>query len=338
MKKKMAVLFSSVLAVSMLFAGCKKDSKPAASDGNAAETQAVVQENKNNTTGNITAEEVLKKSQENLANVSSYAGSMDMKIGMAITMEGQTTDLDMGMSGTYQSVKDPHGFYMNGSLNLSLLNLDEPFESYIVEEEGKTISYTKVYNEWSATEGTTSMATDYSDLYGNLTGVAYSMEKQTAKYNDKEVYVLKAHIDGEALGAIGSSAAAITGTADASVINGMIADITIQVYTDTMLPASTSVVFTRPDTEAAAPAEGETEAPAQQTVLKSISLTMYYDTYNGITEIVVPEDAKNSGAAQAPAAEEAPAEEAPAEEAPAEEAPAEEAPAEENQEEIIPQG
>lgn len=323
MKKKMAVLFSSVLAVSMLFAGCKKDTEPAVSNGNTAETQAVVEEDKSNKAEGITADEVLRQSQENLANVSSYSGSMDMKLGMAISMDGSTTDLNMGMNGTYQSVKEPHGFYMNGSLSLSILNLEEPFESYIVEEDGKTISYTKVYNEWSSTEGATSMATDYSDLYGNLSGVAYTMENQTSKYNDKEVYVLKAHIDGDNLGAVVGSAAALAGATDAQIVNGMIADITIQVYTDTMLPASTSVVFTRVEAEAAAPAEGETEAAIEQTILKSISLTMYYDDYNSITQIAVPEEAKNGGSAEAPA-EEAPAEEAPAEEAPVEEAPPEE--------------
>ncbi len=330
MKKKMAVLFSSMLAVSMLFAGCKKDEEPVASNGSVEETQAVVQEDKSNTTESKTSDEILKQSQENLANVSSYAGSMDMKLSMEITMEGSTTDLDMGMEGNYQSMKEPHAFYMDGALKLSILDLEEPFESYIVEEDGKTISYTKVYNEWSSTEGSTTMATDYSDFYGNLAGVEYSMESQTSKYNDKEVYVLKARIDGENLSSVADSAAAITGTTDTSVVNGMIADVTIQVYTDTMLPASTSVVFTRTDTEASAPAEGETEEAADQTVLKSFSLTMYYDEYNGITEIVVPEEAKNGDTVSV--------EETVTGETVTEETAAEEVPAEENQEEIVPQG
>ena len=240
----------------------------------------------------LTAESILKQVNENMDNVQSVSGDMAMNVDMKISESGLGMNLTMGMDCDLEMTMEPEVVHMAGKLNLSLLGLSMDMESYTVTEGDKEITYTKMNNAWEKSEEDAEEdEAGVGDLFEELSSESeLTLQKETEKIDDKEVYVMTAEISGESLNSFMGSVESMAEDAGELDLSGVEAAVTLRVYKDEMLPASVSVEISD--------AGSVTESDGTEMEIHSLSLELNYSEFDTIEIIEIPEEALNSASAE----------------------------------------
>lgn len=264
MRKKLCwVLAGTVLLSAVIFGGCgtKKEK--------------------------LTAESILEQVNENMDNIQSVSGNMAMNVDMKISESGLGMNLTKGMDCDLEMTMEPEIVHMAGKLNLSLLGLSMDMESYTVTEGDKKTNYTKMNNAWEKSEEDAEDEAGVGELFDELSSASeLTLQKETEKIDDKEVYVLTAGVSGESLNSFMGSVESMAEDAGELDLSGVEADVTLRVYKDEMLPAAVSVEISD--------AGSVVESDGTKMEIHSLSLELNYSEFDTIESIEIPEEALNS--------------------------------------------
>lgn len=235
----------------------------------------------------LTAESILEQVNENMDNIQSVSGDMAMNVDMKISESGLGMNMSMGMDCDLEMTMEPEIVHMAGKLNLSLLGLSMDMESYTVTEGDKKTNYTKMNNVWEKSEEDAEDEAGVGELFDELSSASeLTLQKETEKIDDKEVYVLTAGVSGESLNSFMGSVESMAEDAGELDLSGVEADVTLRVYKDEMLPAAVSVEISD--------AGGVVESDGTKMEIHSLSLELNYSEFDTIESIEIPEEALNS--------------------------------------------
>ncbi|WP_418463658.1 DUF6612 family protein [Frisingicoccus sp.] len=235
----------------------------------------------------LTAESILEQVNENMDNIQSVSGNMAMNVDMKISESGLGMNLSMGMDCDLEMTMEPEIVHMAGKLNLSLLGLSMDMESYTVTEGDKKTNYTKMNNAWEKSEEDAEDVAGVGELFDELSSASeLTLQKETEKIDDKEVYVLTAGVSGESLNSFMGSVESMAEDAGELDLSGVEADVTLRVYKDEMLPAAVSVEISD--------AGSVVESDGTKMEIHSLSLELNYSEFDTIESIEIPEEALNS--------------------------------------------
>lgn len=235
----------------------------------------------------LTAESILEQVNENMDNIQSVSGNMAMNVDMKISESGLGMNLSMGMDCDLEMTMEPEIVHMAGKLNLSLLGLSMDMESYTVTEGDKKTNYTKMNNVWEKSEEDAEDEAGVGELFDELSSASeLTLQKETEKIDDKEVYVLTAGVSGESLNSFMGSVESMAEDAGELDLSGVEADVTLRVYKDEMLPAAVSVEISD--------AGSVVESDGTKMEIHSLSLELNYSEFDTIESIEIPEEALNS--------------------------------------------
>ncbi len=235
----------------------------------------------------LTAESILEQVNENMDNIQSVSGDMAMNVDMKISESGLGMNLSMGMDCDLEMTMEPEIVHMAGKLNLSLLGLSMDMESYTVTEGDKKTNYTKMNNVWEKSEEDAEDEAGVGELFDELSSASeLTLQKETEKIDDKEVYVLTAGVSGESLNSFMGSVESMAEDAGELDLSGVEADVTLRVYKDEMLPAAVSVEISD--------AGSVVESDGTKMEIHSLSLELNYSEFDTIESIEIPEEALNS--------------------------------------------
>lgn len=240
----------------------------------------------------LTAESILEQVNENMDNIQSVSGDMAMNVDMKISESGLGMNLTMGMDCDLEMTMEPEIVHMAGKLNLSLLGLSMDMESYTVTEGDKKINYTKMNNVWEKSEeDAEDDEAGVGELFDELSSASeLTLQKETEKIDDKEVYVLTAEISGESLNSFMGGVESMAEDAGELDLSGVEAAATLRVYKDEMLPAAVSVEISD--------AGSVVESDGTKMEIHSLSLELNYSEFDTIESIEIPEEALNSASAE----------------------------------------
>lgn len=202
----------------------------------------------------MTAEELVKKMEQASKGKTITATDMllDMDASCAMNVFGSEMDMElaMGIDAKMQVNPEPYQSYTTGTISMTMMeeSFETPIESYITLEDDHVVVYTYVdmNDEWSFEESEMT-AEDYQKYLLsaenlNVQAAQVSLEKNTKKINDREVYVLQVLYTGEQLqsiiGQFGGSGVVGTETMDISGVSleGITFPATCYVDTQTFLP------------------------------------------------------------------------------------------------------
>lgn len=268
MRRKLCWLLTSVMLLSAIMLG-----------GCGAKTEK------------LTVESLLEQVNANMEKVKSMSGDMVMDMDMKISESGLGMNLEMGLDCTLEMTMEPQILHMSGKLDMSLLGLSMEMETYSMAEGDKAITYTKVNNAWTKTEEAVedSEIGGVGDLFDSLSSdTKLTLQKETEKIGEKEVYVLTAEATGSEINSLMGEMDFLSdgvGDVDLSAIK---ANVTLRVYKDEMLPASVTVEI--PEGAEAMESDGTSLE------INSMSIVMNYTEFDTIESIDIPEEALNSQA------------------------------------------
>ncbi len=237
----------------------------------------------------LTAESILEQVNENMDNIQSVSGDMAMDVDMKISESGLGMNLIMGMDCDLEMTMEPEIVHMAGKLNLNLMGLSMDMESYTVTEDDKKITYTKMNNVWEKTEeDAEDDEAGVGELFDELSSASeLTLQEETEKIDDKEVYVLTAEISGESLNSFMGGVESMAEDAGEIDLSGVEAAVTLRVYKDEMLPAAVSMEITD--------AGSVVESDGTKMEIHSLSLELNYSEFDTIESIEIPEEAQSSG-------------------------------------------
>lgn len=252
-----------------------------------------------------TPEELIKDVHNNISNVSSFEGNMKMDLDLNMGMGGTeipfTTKLDVNI----KSNTTPPIIHMNGNMDMKLFGgtTKGTIESYITADNENIITYTKAADDssWSKTisDGTTSSSSDVLNMMSGITisDAKYTLEGEE-KYNDADVYVLKATLSYDQVKSILSSSY-LESSAISSELTSENYDyskfnptVTMYVYKDSRLPAKVSIDMAKAFEDLMDSLSGSTpdEANESDSYIKAnkFLVEMSFSNFNKTEKIEIP--------------------------------------------------
>lgn len=241
--------------------------------------------------GKVTAEKLLAEATENSRKASSVAGDMEMNMGMEVGQGGFSIGLELGMSGDFEATNEPAAFHMDGTMNMSLLNMSFDMESYSMYEGEKVTSYTKVADTWTKIEGERDAETakNSSMLPVFHDGMNLTLAEEMEKVNDQDSYVITTTLTGDDLKGMMESSGEMLDMDEIDMekadFTEVSADVVMKIYEKSKLPAAMSVEFTE-GLESLMDTEEEASAK-----LNKLNVTLNFKEYNTVDKIEVPQEA-----------------------------------------------
>ncbi len=203
--------------------------------------------------GKMTAERLITNMAKALAEVDSFAGTMNMGMEMTISLMGESMDMSMTMD-TDVKYSDKTT-YTKGTLTTAMMGEDDVVvdtEGYSVTDGDTITTYSLTDGTWTKTEmpkpeletsfDTIKLLIDPENL-GNIV-----LQEELDTYNGREVYVLTiadCNYPELATDYINSQLGSVFGDMDISEIDmsGIVMQVTLKVYKDTKLPAVLTIDF-----------------------------------------------------------------------------------------------
>lgn len=232
----------------------------------------------------VTAESIVQQSNETMEKAKSFLADFNMDMEMSMTSGGQSMDMDMAMTGTMQATQDPDVVYMDMTMTSGLFGLSLDMDIYTQAQEDKIITYTGIAGEWMKTEQeglSKSNLAELQKMFGS--GKEMTLDEQTEKIGDKEVYVLTASISGEELEKVMSAMGSMANGLDSMDLSQFQADTCMKVYKDTMLPAAITL-------DMITTGEGM-EVDGVVTKIEKMTITVDYKEFDTIDSIEIPDEA-----------------------------------------------
>ncbi|MBQ8830198.1 MAG: hypothetical protein IJ017_01210 [Oscillospiraceae bacterium] len=203
--------------------------------------------------GKMTAERLIADMAKALAEVDSFAGTMNMGMEMGISVMGESMDMSMTMDADV-SYADKIT-YTKGTTTTAMAGQDD----IVVEMEGYSVTDGDTITTYTLTEGTwTKMEMPKPEMETSLDTVKMLidpenlgkivLQEELDTYDGREVYVLTisdCNYPELATDYINSQMGSVFGDMDLSEIDmsGIVMQVTLKVYKDTKLPAVLSVDF-----------------------------------------------------------------------------------------------
>lgn len=150
-----------------------------------------------------TPERLLGEMAANMAKMESC--TMDMKMDMNIGASIEGFDMDMGivMDMDTEVITEPARVHGTGKVSMDVMgeNMDMDMEMYSLQEDGKNLSYVKIYDSWIKQETEDMSATMEAYTFKDIQELSESLElaEETRTENGKECYVLSGNISGDAI-------------------------------------------------------------------------------------------------------------------------------------------
>ena len=236
----------------------------------------------------LTAESILEQVKGNMESIQSVSGDVAMDMDMKISESGLGMNLSVGLDCAMEMTMEPEVIHVNGKLDMSLLGLSMDMEAYSVTEGDQAITYTKMNNAWTKSEGTAAGMGDLFDSFSSESGL--TLQESTEKIGDKEVYILTGEVSGDEMDALVGEMDSFTEGIGEVDLSGIKANATLKVYKDEMLPASVNIEITETG--------DAVEADGVSVEINSMSVEMNYTEFDTIESIEVPEEALAAGPAR----------------------------------------
>lgn len=238
----------------------------------------------------VTADSLIKEAEVNIEKVASFAGDLNMEMGMGMKQDGVSMDMNITMDMDVEATVKPDEYHMDGSMSLSTLGMSMDMEVYGKENEDgtKLMTYTYSEGEWTKSEeDITDEPFAATMLNLNVDDSAMTLEKETEKVNDKDAYVLKTTVSGEefaeseeAFGAI------VSDSLEGMDLSKLKAEVTIKIYKDSRLPASFVMEMTEGLGENAT-----VESDGTEMSLTALKYSINFNEYDSVASIEVPAEA-----------------------------------------------
>lgn len=150
-----------------------------------------------------TPERLLGEMAAHMAKMESCTMNMQMDMNIAASIEGFDMDMNMGMDMDMEATTEPARVHGSGKLSMDIMgqNMDMDMETYTLQEDGKNLSYVKIYDSWVKQETEDMTATMEAYTFKDIQELSQSLELagETQTENDKECYVLSGNISGDAI-------------------------------------------------------------------------------------------------------------------------------------------
>lgn len=241
-------------------------------------------------TAKKTPKKIMLEMVKSLANISSFSNeiSVDIKLEDVIYVTEVSMDLMM------ESTLNPSAGHVAGIAGIKMygVKLESPLEIYQIEENGENVTYSSLDDSWmkSVTESGTSTGVTISDGFlDNLNDMidAFQLAEATVSVYEEECYEmygtitcadLKSLVGEEMLQAYG-----LVEIPEQEAIDEMMIPITIDVYTEDMLPARIHVDMTDEMNELY-------DEYGESTNVNDFTIDLKFSKYNEIDAITVPEE------------------------------------------------
>lgn len=181
-KRKILVALFVVLAAIAMIAGCGKK---------------------------VSVESLLQDTAAKLDAKKSMEADMDMGLKASVSGNAAGTqislDMDMAFALHMEAIQDTGDSYMKGKVDISMmgLNVSTEMENYTVQEDGKIVSYVKAEDAWTkhANDDSQGAGAAVDNIFKMAADgkVKAELQKDTEKLDDKEVYVVKIEVSGDAI-------------------------------------------------------------------------------------------------------------------------------------------
>ncbi|MBR5474921.1 MAG: hypothetical protein IKU83_05910 [Lachnospiraceae bacterium] len=289
--KKASWFLALFMALSMAISGCSAKKAP---ETTAEETT---------TAAPLTAEEIMALSKNAMNDIKSYSGNMQMKIEMAATSQGETRDMSIGMDMDMDVIMETMQAHMTGSMSMMGINMD--METYMVEEDGKMVTYSGMYDTWTKTETVDPSTMDQLKQWSAenlfMEGMQYELSEDPVTVNGREAYKITVAVSGEACEHIMDSYMGMMGDMGSMMgdmgydYSALTADMEMLVYTDDYYCAKTTVKMGGFEDMMSALLKDLEDV---QLKVGDMTMTTQYTAFNNLTEIVVPEEVKSAVAGE----------------------------------------
>lgn len=280
MKKKITVIIMC-LSISLTFAGCFK--KPE------------------------TPQSLAQSVAANLEKVESLSINMAMDFEAEITDGTGMTDtaatMGMTMDLDIESTAEPEAAYLSGTMGMSVSGQrnEQEIESYLVEENGETVSYT-VSGESCVRQVSDDDSSDaffQRNMYDYIASgdAEAQLEREMASIDNRPAYVLRTKLEGDLLkDVMGLTVSGIFAQGEESGMDDIEADVTIYIYEDTKLPARVEIG----GMGIGRFLEESVNGTGANMDVSRFDIMMEYTGYDNVDEIEVPADIKAAASAAEP--------------------------------------
>lgn len=236
----------------------------------------------------VTAESLIKDMNANMESVKSVSGDLAMEMAMGVSSQGIGMDMDVTLGGEFMGTMAPEVFYMDTTMEMSLMGISMDMEVYTQREGDTVTTYTGAAGEWTKSEAQVpeGTETEIQEMYAMFDNADdFVLAEETENYNGKEVYVLTSTVTGEnveeLLGQMEMED--LVGSYEGMDFSQLSAEVNMKIYKDTILPASVSAEMT---------GEGLTsEADGATVEISGFSVEVNYNSFDDVKEIVIPEEA-----------------------------------------------
>lgn len=150
-----------------------------------------------------TPEGLLEEMAEKTAKMDSCSINMLMDMKISASVEGLDMDMGLLMDMDTDITSDPVRMHGNGKFSVSMLgqDMDMDMEMYSLQEDGKNLSYVKIYDNWIKQEAQDMSSALEAYTFKDFRKMSQSLEldEKTQSENDKECYVLSGNISGSSI-------------------------------------------------------------------------------------------------------------------------------------------
>ena len=247
----------------------------------------------------VTAESLIKTASKRSEKAKSMSVDMNLDMRMNIKQSGVSADFNIGADFNIETVKEPASAHMNGTMSVDMAGNSQKgsFESYVVEEDGTTVTYMGTDGAWTRTEDEDP---DDNEMLSGLNSMLndsmkYELQKETEEVNGKEAYVLTSKVSGELMnelmGGLGSDMGDLSDGIDWSKFE---ASVTVKLDKDSKQIAEVIMDCTDGLSAVMKDAMAQSGASDAGVTVAKYALTMTNFSYDSVDEITVPDEVRKS--------------------------------------------
>lgn len=244
----------------------------------------------------LTAQEILSKTQESIKNVQS--ASFEGELAMKMSLNGQDTDMSLKFNGENIVTPEP-----KVKMNMSVESLGQPesTEIYALKKDGKYVMYAKSNDEWAASE----LASEdemkkmqnfasHADILETLSDGSDFTKAEDEEVDGVKCYVLSMKVPANSIYQSMSSAAVAAATnAMQEMFSGM-EDIPVKLWVnrEDCTPAKIEIQMTDALHNVITSQLGENASSVEINVDK-FSMDIKYTGFNDVKDITLPKEAES---------------------------------------------
>ena len=238
---------------------------------------------------------IFSQMNESLSEVTSFANdvTIDVKLESVVHITESCLELQM------QSTTDPEAGYVKGNalIRLDKTKLESPMEIYHVHEDGKKVTYSSLDNVWTkevSSEDVSSSGISISqDFLRNMKNICeeFHLAEETVELYGKDCYEMYGQITGSDLKKLVGEEMlygyGLIEIPDEKSLDELLIPITVDIYTEDLLPARIFVDMTDEMNELYDEFDGAMN-------VNDFTIDLKFLDYNEIGLITVPEEVKQA--------------------------------------------